>query len=130
MPPTTDIDRPVFGPEPSFGTARVARWVIIGSTTVDLPEGFEGVFRIIDNSRVWAGQASAYLREIVESLDEDDRAAFRADIESASTESSETFERTLQEWLTTARVLRDPLSRELLLGNIGVSDFIEVDRPA
>jgi hypothetical protein len=67
-------------------------------------------------------------------FDEVDRATFIEEmhdalIVAAREESAELLEETLDRWRTTARVLDDPLRREVLLGTHRDEDFVEVHRP-
>jgi hypothetical protein len=62
-------------------------------------------------------------------LPEEDRDQFWLELRDALNQPGDALERTLQDWLETARALADPLNREILLGEYDASDFVEVERP-
>ena len=69
------------------------------------------------------------LDQLVGPLPPEDRQEFQQDLREALNGPFERLEVVLEEWAITAHALRDPLNRELLLGEIDAADFIEVPRP-
>jgi hypothetical protein len=72
---------------------------------------------------------STDLAELISPLEADDQAEFLEELREALNGSFERLQETLKEWAITARALRDPVNRGILLGEIEAADFIEVTRP-